>query len=96
MVLADEQGEVRSELRLPTDLDAIVTVAGEIEQIAAKIVDMSPSGMGLELEKPIPRGAKICINLEQGLAFGEIRFSRQKPNGVHSAGFLLEEYIGKE
>ena len=95
-VLTDERGEVRSELRLPTDLTAVVTVAGETEQIAARIVDMSPSGMGLELEKSIQRGVKVCINLDQGLAFGEIRFSRQKTDGVHVAGFLLEEYIGKE
>jgi hypothetical protein len=95
-VVTDEHGEVRSELRLPTDLPTVLTVAGESEQIAAKVVDMSPSGMGVELAKPIPRGVKVCINLEQGLAFGEIRFCRQKPDGLYFAGFLLEEYIGKE
>lgn len=95
-VVTDAQGEVRSELRLPTDLPAVITVAGESEQIAAKVVDMSPSGMGVESVQPIPRGAKVCIDLEQGLAFGEIRFCRQKSAGLYFAGFLLEEYIGKE
>ena len=95
-VVSDDLGEVRSELRLPTDLAAFVTVAGKSDEIAAKVVDMSPSGMGLETGVPIQRGAKVCINLEQGLAFGEIRFCRQQAPGLYFAGFLLEEYIGKE
>ncbi len=95
-VPADELGEVRSELRLPTDLSATVRISGLTEELAAKVVDMSPSGMGIEVGVAIKCGAKVCINLEQGLAFGEIRFCRQKPHGVYFVGFLLEEYIGRE
>jgi hypothetical protein len=95
-VVNDEDGEVRSELRLPTDLAAILRVAGETEQIATRVVDMSASGMGIEVPVSLARGAKVCINLEQGLAFGEIRFCREKSAGVYFAGFLLEEYIGRE
>jgi hypothetical protein len=57
---------------------------------------MSASGMGIEVDVSLMRGAKVCINLEQGLAFGEIRFCQAKPSGVYFAGFLLEEYIGQE
>lgn len=95
-VVSNDPGEVRSELRLPTDLSAFVTVAGRSEEIPAKVVDMSPSGMGLETRMALQRGAKVCINLEQGLAFGEIRFCRRKTQDVFFAGFLLEEYIGRE
>jgi hypothetical protein len=93
---ADAAGEVRSELRLPTDLPAVVRVAGSAEQMNARVVDMSPSGMGMELATPMPLGSKVCVNIEQGLAFGEIRFCRQRPDGVYFVGFLLEEYIGGE
>ncbi len=95
-VVREESGEVRSELRLPTDLPASVRVAGEQQEIEARVVDMSPSGMGIEVETLLVRGAKVCVNLKQGLAFGEIRFCRQKTPGVYLAGFLLEEYIGQE
>lgn len=94
--VADELGEVRSELRLPTDLSAKVRVSGAAEEFDARVVDMSPSGMGIELGVELNRGAKVCVNLEQGLAFGEIRFCRSKGLGTYFAGFLLEEYIGQE
>ena len=93
---SQEAGEVRSEFRLPTDLPAVIRVAGEAEQVVVKIVDMSPSGMGIEVPVALPRGAKVCVNLAQGLAFGEIRFCREKAGGVFFVGFFLEEYIGQE
>ena len=95
-VVTEELGEVRSELRLPTDLSAMVRVAGETREIPGTVVDMSPSGMGIETKVPIARGSKVCVNLDQGLAFGEIRFCREKSSGVFFSGFLLEEYIGRE
>ena len=95
-VVAEQLGEVRSELRLPTDLPAVLRGAGATAEMAVRIVDMSPSGMGIEVPAALPRGAKVCVNLEQGLAFGEIRFCRQKGPGLFSVGFLLEEYICQE
>jgi hypothetical protein len=95
-VVAEQLGDVRSELRLPTDLPAALRVAGETEQIDVRIMDMSPSGMGIEMPKDLPPGAKVCINLAQGLAFGDIRFCRQTGQDLYFAGFSLEEYIGQE
>jgi hypothetical protein len=95
-VIEDEPSEIRCELRLPMNLPATLRVAGESTQLQARIVDMSPSGMGIEVATMVPSGAKVCINLEQGLAFGEIRFCRQKSPGVFLTGFALQEYIGQE
>jgi hypothetical protein len=95
-VVIDQPGDVRSELRLPTDLPAALRVAGETEQIDVRIVDMSPSGMGIEMTEALPPGAKVCVNLAQGLAFGDIRFCRQTGQGIYLAGFSLKEYIGQE
>ncbi len=92
-VVAEQLGEVRSELRLPIDLRAVLRVAGATAEMAVRIVDMSPSGMGIEVPLALSRGAKVCVNLDQGLAFGEIRFCRQKGPTLFSVGFLLEEYI---
>lgn len=91
-IQSNQPGAVRSELRLPIDLPATLQVSGRPEEIVARIVDMSPSGMGIELEKALPEGAKVCVTLEQGLAFGQIRFCRPSA-GKHFAGFMLEEYI---
>ncbi len=92
----DRMSDVRSELRLPIDLPAMLRVAGEAAQIAVRVVNMSPSGMGIELTKELEQGAKACIDLEQGLAFGEIRFCRPKDARFYSVGFRLEEYICQE
>jgi len=95
-VMNEELGEVRSELRLPTDLSAKLRVAGEAKQLAVRVVDMSPSGMGIETSKAIATGAKVCVNFEQGLAFGEVRFCQQKSADLYLVGFKLEEYIGQD
>jgi len=95
-VLNEELGEVRSELRLPTDLAAKLRVAGEAKQLAVRVVDMSPSGMGIETSKALMPGAKVCVNFEQGLAFGEVRFCQQKSADLYLVGFRLEEYIGQD
>jgi hypothetical protein len=58
MVVTDELGEVRSELRLPTDLSAVLGVAGDIEHFGARVVDMSPSGMGIEVPLALAKGYK--------------------------------------
>ena len=93
-VVTEEAGGIRAELRLPTDLAATLRVAGETEQIVVRIVDMSPSGMGLESDRALPSGADVCLSLERGLAFGQIRHCRPKA-GVYSAGFILEDYLGQ-
>ncbi len=95
-VVADQHGEVRSELRLPTDLPTVVTVAGESEQIAAKVVDMSPSGMGVRNGKTYFARGEGLYKSGTRLGLWRNSFCQQKPNGLYFAGFLLEEYIGKE
>jgi hypothetical protein len=77
-------------------LAAIVRVAGKTEEIAAKVLDMSRSGMRIEVPTALAEGAKVCVDLDQGLAFGEIRFCRRKAPDVYSAGFRLEEYICRQ
>ena len=95
-VIENARVEGRSELRLPINLAATLRVAGDSEQLNVRVVDMSTSGMGIESAVMLPPGVKVCINLEQGLAFGEIRFCREKSSGVYVAGFALEEHIGQE
>ena len=95
-VIENDPVEGRSELRLPIDLPATLRVSGDSAQLSVQVVDMSTSGMGIESRVMLPVGAKVCINLEQGLAFGEIRFCREKGEGVYLAGFRIEEYIGRE
>jgi len=56
---------------------------------------MSPSGLRFETARPVNVGTKVCVDLAQGLAFGEIRYCLKKNNDTYSLGFLLEEYIAQ-
>ncbi len=89
-------GDVRSELRLPTDLYATLSRSAESAELRVKIVDMSPTGMGMEALEAVEPQSKVTIDLEEGTAFGEIRFCREKSPGLFFLGFHLEKYVGKQ
>ncbi len=92
-VVEDKSGGVRADRRVVVDLPATLHIAGEAESIRVKVSDMSGSGMGIELAKALPLGARVCVSFAQALAFGEVRFCREKAPDVFLIGFRLEEYI---
>jgi len=93
-VVDDKYDGVRADRRAPVNLPATLHIAGEAKSIKVKVTDMSPAGMGIELAKALPLGARVCVNFEKGLAFGEVRFCQQKGADLYFMGFRLEEYIG--
>ena len=93
-VVDDKYDGVRADRRSPVNLPATLHIAGEAKSIKVKVTDMSPAGMGIELAKALPLGARVCVNFEKGLAFGEVRFCEQKGGDLYFIGFRLEEYIG--
>jgi len=58
-----------------------------------KIVDASSFGLGLRLSFPIATGARVCVEAESTMVFGEIRHCRPVPDsgtdGEFAAGVLI-------
>jgi hypothetical protein len=92
-VVEDKSGAARADRRVLVDLPATLHIAGETESIRVRVSDMSASGMGIELFKALPLGTRVCVSFTEGLAFGEVRFCRQKAADCFVIGFRLEEYI---
>jgi len=83
----------RSETRTPVDIPAVLRVAAERNGIPVRVVDLSTSGLGLELSIAIPVGASVYVDLKTGTAIGEIRhctrISERFRAGVRMREFLL-------
>jgi PilZ domain len=85
-------GAVRRELRVPVDFPALLTLPQCSTGTKAKIVDMSPSGLGMLVPVEIPIGTGVAIDFAHGTAFGEIRHCVPQ-KGYYRAGVALEEFI---
>jgi hypothetical protein len=53
------------------------------------IIDTSSFGLGLRLSFPIPTGARVCVETDAAMVFGEIRYCQQKSDGQFVAGVLV-------
>lgn len=84
-------GATRSEPRIPVDLSAALTCPGD-DRMFARIVDMSQSGLGLELPASVPVGARVSVHFLCGIAFGEIRHCNNT-SGVYRAGMRIDEFV---
>lgn len=84
--------ERRREPRYPTKDPAIVDVPYErVTGLSAVVVDVSRSGLRLELKQSIARGMQVKITLSPQLAInGEVRYCRRFSAGFH-AGILVHE-----
>jgi PilZ domain len=83
--------ERRREARYPTNDPATVDVPYEkITGLAAVVVDVSRSGLRLELPQSIARGMQVTITLSKQLVItGEVRYCRRVGNGFQ-AGILVQ------
>jgi hypothetical protein len=88
-------GFIRRELRVPVDLPALLTLPQCSSGTKARIVDMSPSGLGLLVPFEIAIGTGVAIDFAHGTAFGEIR-NCVPQKGYFRAGLALEEFIPAE
>lgn len=85
------QRAVRAEPRIPVDLSGVL-IAPSQERMFARILDMSQSGLGLELSSPVAVGTRVSVQFVAGIAFGEIRHC-VPTEGTYRAGMLIEEFI---
>ncbi len=91
--LMGNHGTVRKELRLPVDMRATIQIPGQSKPIRARVIDISPSGLGMNLPCEIPPGTMAALDLGHGIAFGEIRHCKVLSKYRYRAGFWLEEFI---
>lgn len=84
--------ERRRETRYPTQDAAEVEVRhGEMLRIPAMVVDVSRSGLRLELPLAVGRGEQVKINLpRQAVIVGEVRYCR-RAGIVYHAGVLIQD-----
>lgn len=84
--------ERRRETRYPTqDLAEVEVRHGEIFRMAGMVVDVSRSGLRLEIPIAVGRGEQVKITLpRQAVILGEIRYCK-KAGAVYHAGVLIQE-----
>ena len=84
--------ERRREPRYPCNDPVMVRVTpGDGNRIPAKLVDVSKSGLRLEIAVPLLKGSEIEIVLSKQIAiFGKIRHCRRSGDNYH-AGVLIQE-----
>lgn len=84
--------ERRREVRYPTNDQAEVEVTySEPLRLSATVLDISRSGLRLELKTPLGKGLHAKITLGRHVVvFGEVRYCRRSGGGFH-AGVLIED-----
>lgn len=87
-----EYNEKRREIRYPTNDPAEVQVLPiDGTRRPATVLDVSRSGLRLELHAPLGRGIQLKITLsDQVVIFGEVRYCRRAGDVFH-AGILIQD-----
>lgn len=85
--------EKRREARFPTNDPAEVQIpAIDVSRRPATVLNVSRSGMRLELHRPVSRGVEIKITLTGLVLFGEVRYCR-RTGDVYHAGVLIRNMV---
>lgn len=92
-LLAGVNGEIRREPRIPIEINARVTTSDLPASIPAKVIDISRSGLGLRVPRNIPVGVGVIVELQSGIAFGEIRHCNKQGKDSWRVGLSLDEFI---
>lgn len=86
---------LRAEPRIPVDLPGKLHLAGGDLPASGRVVNISASGFGLELDGEVPSGELAYVECEIGFAFGEIRHC-SKVGERYRVGLKLDEFIARE
>lgn len=94
-ILEGTDGALRAERRICLDTTAELTVTGARPRFTVRVIDMSSSGLGIKLDSPLQTGEPAYVELEHGVAFGEIRHCQKTADG-YRAGLSVEEFIQRD
>jgi hypothetical protein len=85
--------ERRREARYPAQEPAeLELLFGPRDPIYGTVLDVSRSGLRIELPRRIHRGEEVKVKLQQNVIFGEVRYCRAV-SGVFHAGIRIEELV---
>lgn len=86
---SERRREARYPAQEPAELELLY---GPREPIYGTILDVSRSGLRIELPRRIHRGEEVKVKLQQNVIFGEVRYCRAV-SGVFQAGIRIEELV---
>lgn len=93
---ANPGAERRSEKRYPSNEPAeLVLIQQPVETRACLVLDVSKSGLQLELESRLTKGAHVKVTLSHNIIFGEVRYCRASGNKFR-AGILIRELLSSK
>ena len=93
-ILEGTDGSLRAERRIRFEATAKLKMAGMSAPISVQVMDISSSGLGVKMKHPLEVGALAYVELELGVAFGEIRHCKPFEGG-YRAGLFVEEFIAR-
>jgi len=85
----------RLDERIPNGEESVIgVVEGDRTTLRpCTIVDTSSFGLGLRLSFPIDPGARVCVETESMMLFGEVRHCHPKAEGEFIAGLLIIDVV---
>jgi hypothetical protein len=93
LLASEHETERRSEARYPTqDPAELQILAGPSEPIYGTILDVSRSGLRVELSQRIARGEQVKVKLHENVIFGEVRYCRAV-SGAFQAGIRIQDLV---
>lgn len=96
VVCACDGIEQRSAQRFPLNYEVRIYRANSESEINGVIVDLSATGVGLEVTTPLAVGEVLTFESESEVAFAIVRYCRQVPEGRFHAGLELFHSMPKE
>ncbi|HTU44047.1 MAG TPA: PilZ domain-containing protein [Bryobacteraceae bacterium] len=93
-MLDGANGALRVERRIRLDASAVLNTSVLPGPTPVRVIDVSSSGMGVRLVAPIKVGDLAYVEMEHGVAFGEIRHCAKIEDG-YRAGLFVEEFISR-
>ena len=83
----------RRETRLEANQQVWITLFGEPDiRLPARIKNVSPRGVGLELQGPVAIGTALKVDLEDALLLGEVIYCREDETSFY-VGVELEQAL---
>ncbi|HEX3682751.1 MAG TPA: PilZ domain-containing protein [Bryobacteraceae bacterium] len=93
-MLEGAHGALRVERRIRLDTTAVLNTSALPGPTTVRVIDVSSSGMGVRVEAAIKVGDLAYVEMEHGVAFGEIRHCEKIEEG-YRAGLFIEEFISR-
>ncbi len=93
-ILEGADGSLRAERRIKFETAAKLTMCGKSAPLAVRVIDISSSGLGVKMQHAIDVGALAYVELDLGVAFGEVRHCKEYEGG-YRAGLCVEEFIAR-